>query len=211
MMPISNKLMTPIYVALISISLGGCVTLKARVPRPAAPLQSSAQAGLPSILMSPVKDSRSNEKVGAIGAASLEADSSLADYIQANITNGLVHQGYVVVSSTAGTPAQNMRRILITLQMAHEASFDAVLQPAKGDVTFAVQVFSTQDTALFAQAYSGTYSETVGVHGQSGYEEDVGRILATAADQAIANALQDPQLQAAIRSDVGSVRTSSNN
>lgn len=205
-----NRLISALGV-IVSITLGGCVTLKARVPRPGTPLQSTAQPGLPSILISPVKDDRKDQNVGSIGAASLEADSSLADYIQANITNGLAHQGYVVISSTGSAPTQNARRMQVTLQTAHEASFDALLQPATGDVTFAVQVFSNQDTALFAQSYSGTYSETVGVHGQTGYEEDVGRILATAADQATANALKDPQLKAAIGSEKPPVRTSSNN
>lgn len=191
----------------ITMFLGGCVTLKARVPWPAAPIQSTAQASAASILMSPAKDGRSNEKLGSLGGASLAADASLADYIQATFTNGLAQQGYVVISATAA-PAGTTRKVLITLEAASEGSFDALLQPAKGDVSFAVQVFTIENKAVFAQTYSGTYSETIGIHGQNGYEEDVGRILATAADRAIEKALADQQFQSAIRPAAAQVQTS---
>ena len=138
------------------------------MPTPPVPVRSTAQVSLPQLLISPVKDARSNHKLGAIGLAGLEADASLADYIQAQIVNGLAQQGYVVISSTAATPAKNMHRVAVTLQVAHVGSFDAILQPAQGDVTIATEVYSIEDTALFAQSYSGTYRKTLGLRGQTG-------------------------------------------
>jgi hypothetical protein len=179
--------------------LSGCMTINATVPSPPA-LEPSPQAATRGVILSPVKDGRGNSNVGGIGSASFDLKSGLSEYIQNSFTNGLTRSGYAVNSIHTRGVSGEAKTVVVTVQSASIASFDALLEPAHGEVSIAVQVFGNSDSPIYARSYQGTYSETVGIHGQSGYEEDAGRIIGTAADRAIDSAIGDANFQAAIRS-----------
>jgi hypothetical protein len=187
-----------VLVPLCLLLMSGCsVTANATVPT--APALEAAPQSAPHVNLSAVKDGRGTEKAGAIGAAHFNLKWGLNDYVQSSFANGLTHSGYAVNAISGPTPQQGVKTVVVTVQSASVASFDAILQPARGEVGIAVQVFGSADAPVYAHSYSGTYSETVGIHGIGGYEEDVGRIIATAADQAVSHAMADPSFQAAIK------------
>jgi hypothetical protein len=182
----------------ICLFMCGCsITANAIVPT--APALQATPQNVPRVNLSAVKDGRGTVKAGAIGAVSFDLKSGLNEYVQNSFANGLMHTGYAINSSAGLAPQEGVKTVVVTVQSASVASFDAILQPARGEVSIAVQIFGISETLLYARSYSGSYSETAGLHGQTGYEEDVGRIIATAADQAVSNALADPGFQTALK------------
>ena len=187
-----------VLILLCLLLMSGCsVTMNASVPT--APALQAAPQSAPRVNLSAVKDGRGTVKAGGIGAASFDLRSGLNEYIQNSFANGLTHSGYAVQATSGPEPQRGVKTVVVTVQSASIASFDAILQPARGQVDIAVQVFGSSDAPVYAHSYSGAYSETAGIHGTGGYEEAAGRIIATAADRAVNDAIGDPNFQAAIK------------
>lgn len=80
-----------------------------------------------------------------------------------------------------------------------------MLQPAKSNVTVAVQVFSADNKILFAPSYSGIYSEKVGLHGQTGHERMSVGYSGPPPIKLSTKLCKTSQFQAVIRSGAGQV------
>jgi len=179
--------------------LSGCnAVIRPKMPESSATL---VQAAPPTggVGLAAVKDGRSGASGGGVGAAGVEIQSDLGDYVHNGFANGLSHKGLQVVDTKASTNAQGVKRtVVVTVQSASVSTIDALLQPATANVAVAVQVYDPDQKVIFAQTYTGTNRETLGLHGQAGYDENSGRIVAAAADSAVEQALADPNFQKAI-------------
>ena len=177
--------------------VSGCASIDASVPSAAA--LKSPPPNAPSIILSAVKDARNTEAAGGVGAASIQLKSGFDEYIGNSFANGLSSSGYAVSSAAAKSQKPGAKTVVVTVESAHIASFDAIMEPAKAQVSIAVQVFGESQSPVYAHSYTGDYSETLGIHTQSGYEEHAGKVFAIAADQAVNKAIADPSFQRAIK------------
>jgi hypothetical protein len=179
--------------------ISGCnAVIRPKMPENQATL---VQAAPPSggVGLAAVKDGRSGGSSGGVGAAGVEIQSDLGDYVHNSFANGLSHKGLPVVDTKTSPAAPGVKRtVVVTLQSASVSTIDAILQPATANVAIAVQVYDPTQKVIFAQTYTGTNRETLGLHGQAGYDENSGRIVAAAADSAVEQALADPNFQKAI-------------
>lgn len=179
--------------------LSACsVTLRAKMPEAATVAPTSLQKTGVGLV---VKDGRGSSSGGGVGAAGVEIGPELTEYIGNDVKRGLsIKQLRVVDTKESAVAAGLSRTMVVTLQSASVSSFDALLQPATATVAIAVQVYDPQKQITFAQTYTGSASETLGIRGKSGYEENIGRLLATAAESAVQQALDDRRFETAIGS-----------
>lgn len=188
-----------LLLALVTSATALCacsVTLRAKMPESAAPPSASVQNAKIALA---VRDGRVNTSAGGIGAAGVEVGPELIDYIGSDVKRGLnIKQLSVVDTKESALPSGVDRKAVVTLQSASVTSFDALLQPATARVAIAVQIYNPRSQVIFAGSYTGSASETLGIRGKSGYEENIGRLLATAAESAVQQIFDDRRFADAI-------------
>lgn len=198
--PIGNRRLLVMAGIISSLTLiGGCsATIRPKLPENRASLsQTAPQAG--GVGLAAVKDARSGTSGGGIGAAGVEIQSDLGDYVHNSFASALARKGLQVTDTKQTVAAPGVKQtVVVTVQSASVSTIDAILQPATVNVGLAVQVYDPAEKVIFAENYSGSTRETLGIHGQAGYDENTGRLVAAAADSAIEQALSDPKFQTAI-------------
>jgi len=136
-----------------------------------------------------VHDDRGSATAGKVGAATINTSTDIDDYLYASMKNGLVQKGLSVVDApspgSAGAQAFKGKIVVVSLQSVSIGTPDALLFPANATAAIAVQVFDQQPKVIYAQTFSGTMNGTLGVHTQSGYEDETGKMIAAALDQAV--------------------------
>ncbi len=155
----------------------------------------------------PVKDTRTSTDAGSIGAAGVRVGPELADYVHRAFRVKLGALGLNAVSApdptalpSTGTQLFSGKVIVVTVQSASIGTADAILFPADASVAIAVQVFDSSARPLYANTYSGNYSERVGMHlTATGYGDAAGAVIARAADQAVGRATTDSKFADAVR------------
>ena len=189
------------------LALAGCsATFHPQMPAAPTATRVAANSASPTIGLGPVRDARGRTDAGFIGAAHVEITSELPGYLHDSFAAALSQHGYAVVDVTQPPAAASVKNIVqVSLEAATASTIDAVLQPVTVQVSIVVQVVGPSGTISFAHPYSGSSNERLGMHGQSGYEESLGALLSTAANEAIERTFADPAFLKALTASPSTV------
>lgn len=182
----------------------GCMTQYAKFPvSPNATLLSTPQ-NAPLLGLSVVQDDRESNAAGRVGGVKIAVGEDVGKFLKDLMKVKFSEAGFKVID--APDPSQmtteeikdvfGSKIILPILRQISISTADSILIPADADINIALKVYGPDGNVLYTAQYMGKDSERIGLSG-TGKKE--GKILASAADNAIQQMLQDTHLLEALK------------
>lgn len=140
--------------------------------------------GAPKIILADFTDNRANKKqLGRVGALNLTSQTAINIVLTNRIASRLREKGFNVQKANLSKTMDKteIREVLKYnngnaflsggLDKFFIASFDAVMEAAKGITSFYVKIFDKDGNAIFNKTYSGYAENWIGLTGQFGCQK----------------------------------------
>jgi hypothetical protein len=158
----------------------------------------------PKIILADMTDSRADKKmVGRVGALDLTSQTAINVVLTNRIASKLREEGFNVQKMNLSKPMDrgeiaealksNSGKAFLSggLDNFFIASFDAVMEKAKGTTTFYVKVFDKEGNAIFNKNYLGYAENWIGLTGQFGCEKLIEQCIQASVDELF----KDPEVK----------------
>lgn len=152
--------------------------------------------GAPKIILADLNDNRVDKKtVGQISALVLTSQTPISSILTNRIATRLREEGFNVqkVNLSKSMDKGEMLEVLKSnngraflsggLDNFFIASFDAVMEKAKGTATFYIKAFDKDGNVIFDKNYSGYAENWIGLTGQAGAEKLIEQSIQASVDE----------------------------
>jgi len=178
-------------VALVVTS--GCLTWDAKIDDMRAVYSEPDNLGVPKVIITDLSDRRRDTKlVGRIAALNLATKTPVNVIITNRIASKLKYAGFniqkidvagnISKSELAAAVKRNNAKLLFTGRLDHFfiASSDAILETAKGRVSFRIDILNEQGQSVFYRTYTANTEKHIGLGGGQASEEFIEKTIDTA-------------------------------
>ena len=178
-------------VALVVTS--GCLTWDAKIDDMRAVYSEPDNLGVPKVIITDLSDRRRDTKlVGRIAALNLATKTPVNVIITNRIASKLKYAGFniqkidvagnISKSELAAAVKRNNAKLLFTGRLDHFfiASSDAILETAKGRVSFRIDILNEQGQSVFYRTYTANTEKHIGLGGGQASEEFIEKNIDTA-------------------------------
>jgi hypothetical protein len=177
----------------------GCLTWEAKIDDMRAVYSEPDNLGVPKVIITDLSDGRSDTTlVGRIAALNLSTKTPVNVIITNRIASKLKYAGFNIQkinvtgnkskseleskSELAAVVKRNNAKLLFTGRLDHFfiASSDAILETAKGRVSFRIDILNEQGQSLFYRTYTANTEKHIGLGGGQASEEFIEKTINTA-------------------------------
>ncbi len=186
------------------LTVTGCMTQYARLPGSASSPAVAAASDAPLIGLAQVRDSRSDDGAGMIGALGIRVGPDLIAYVQSAIKLRLRDQGFKPVD--APNPNElganlstvfNRKVLLVTVQSASISTESPLFIPADSSVTLLAEVYGSTGDLIYVRYYTKWSRKRLGLAGSSAKKQ--GEVIAAAVDATLDSMFADSDFLEALR------------
>ena len=184
-----------IVLVLFAIAVSGCA-FNAKIIDTANVYNLPMIQGAPKIILADLNDNRVDKKtVGQISALVLKSETPISTILTNRIATRLRDEGFNVqkVNLSKSMDKGEMLEVLKSnsgrafisggLDNFFIASFDAVMEKAKGTATFYIKAFDKDGNVIFNKNYSGYAENWIGLTGQFGAEKLIEESIQASVDE----------------------------
>jgi len=174
----------------------GCMTWEANIEDMSSVYMEPARPGAATIIISDLSDNRTDQElVGRICALNLATKTPINVIIANRIASRLRQEGFNVQKVALVNPRNKREatealkrtkgKVILTGSLDHFfiESSDAILETAKGRVTFRVDILDKLGKSVFYKAYSAYTEKHIGLGGGKGSEEFIEKTVQETVNQ----------------------------
>jgi hypothetical protein len=183
------------FLAVIAVT-SGCMTWEANIDDMSSVYMQPAKPGAATIIISDLSDNRTNQElVGRICALNLATKKPINVIIANRIASRLKQEGFNVQKAALVNPRNKREavealkrtdgKVIITGNLDHFfiESSDAILETAKGRVTFRIDILDKFGKSVFYKMYSAYTEKHIGLGGGKGSEEFIEKTVQETVNQ----------------------------
>lgn len=184
-----------IVLVLLAVAVSGCA-YNAKIIDKSDVYNMPMIQGAPKIILADLNDNRTDKKtVGQISALVLTSQTAISAVLTNRIATRLREEGFNVqkVNLSKSMDKGEMLEVLKSnsgraflsggLDNFFIASFDAVMEKAKGTATFYIKSFDKDGNAIFDKNYSAYAESWIGLTGQFGAEKLIEQSIQASVDE----------------------------